>query len=350
MPDAAKRGGARRLLVRLAAIVERVPVVGPGTVVVAKRLTARPRTAWRRRRQAARQFHVSPPPRPVAPGTLQPPAVADPDRIVAGHSADTDPPVLFDIELFEALNAEYDNNRLVPEPPLYDEETLLARSMERMLNVHRTIDLADKRVLQFGCGHGYEVWCLTHAFGAEAWGIDILEREPWAALTDDRTRFTRADMTVERVFEDAFFDRIVSINVFEHVARPVEGLEALYRVLRPGGFAWISANLYRGALASHRYRDVHFPWPHLLFDDTVFAEHSRRVGMPPEGAAWVNRMVWEQYEVAIRAAGFRIRRLRFRERPVDEAFYARFEGILGRYPRADLRRDFFEVILERPSR
>ena len=27
----------------------------------------------------------------------------------------------------------------------------------------------------------------------------------------------------------------------------------------------------------------------------------------------------------------------------------RFEGVLGRYPRSDLARDFFEVVLEKPA-
>ena len=36
--------------------------------------------------------------------------------------------------------------------------------------------------------------------------------------------------------------------------------------------------------------------------------------------------------------------------PLDQAFYARFEPILGRYPRTDLQRDFFQVVLEKPAR
>jgi hypothetical protein len=39
--------------------------------------------------------------------------------------------------------------------------------------------------------------------------------------------------------------------------------------------------------------------------------------------------------------------LRFRETPLDEEFYRRFEDQLGRYPRWELTKDFFEVVLER---
>jgi hypothetical protein len=42
--------------------------------------------------------------------------------------------------------------------------------------------------------------------------------------------------------------------------------------------------------------------------------------------------------------------LRFRETPLDEAFYQRFSHILGRYPRWDLTKDFFDVVVEKPRR
>ena len=65
------------------------------------------------------------------------------------------------------------------------------------------------------------------------------------------------------------------------------------------------------------------------------------------GAAWVNRLTWAQYERYFREVGFRMLALRFRETPLDEEFYRRFEDVLGRYPRWELTRDFFEVVLEK---
>jgi SAM-dependent methyltransferase len=224
---------------------------------------------------------------------------------------------------------------------------LTERSIGRLAAIHRVIDLADRRVLEFGCGHGYEVWLLSHGYGADAWGVDVLERAPWPILADDRTHFVLGDLTTDEVFPDASFDRIVSINVLEHVERPIQALEALHRILRPGGLAWISANLYRGPLASHRYRDIHFPWPQLLFGDDVIRAFDRSRGLPVEGAIWVNKLTWEQYRHEIDRIGFTIRRERLRTTPIDEPFLRRFADRLGRYPRVDLERDFFEVILER---
>jgi len=297
---------------------------------------------------------VSPAPRPVVV-TATPPVVEDPDRITGfltgapGEAPGADPPIVFDVALLEELDTAYAERPLVPNPLAYDHDSLTNRSTARLIAIHNVMDLANKRVLEFGCGHGYEVWLLSHAFGCDAVGVDIVERTPWPVLADDRTRFVLGDMSTDDLFGDASFDRIISINVLEHVERPVAALEALHRVLRPGGLAWISANLYRGPLASHRYREIRFPWPHLLFDDTVIAEFDRRHGRPPMGAVWVNKMTWEQYRAEIERIGFRIRRERLRETPLDEPFYRRFQERLGRYPLADLRRDFFEVVLERPA-
>ena len=136
--------------------------------------------------------------------------------------------------------------------------------------------------------------------------------------------------------------------MFEHVIHPHATLRSLHGILKPGGLAWISANLYRGPRASHRYRHVNFPFPHLLFEDEVFRDFFRRRGLPEQASSWVNRLSWAEYENHFRRLGFRIRALQFRETELDEEFYARFESVLGRYPRWDLTKDFFQVVLEKP--
>jgi hypothetical protein len=126
-------------------------------------------------------------------------------------------------------------------------------------------------------------------------------------------------------------------------------LQQTYNILKPGGIAWILANLYRSPIGSHLYRDIYFPFPHLLFTDDVIAEFLRRQGKPPRGASWVNKVTWAQYERYIEDIGFEILALRFKEHPLDEEFYKRFENELCRYPLFDLTRDSFTVLLRRPA-
>jgi SAM-dependent methyltransferase len=295
------------------------------------------------------RFRISP--RPVDLGSQwpEPPPVDEPMKIITNTYTHGAPHPRFDIELFESLNAEYASKPVVPEPPTYDAEATAGRARDRMLGVHKAIDLAGKRVLEIGCGGGYEVWYLAHHFGAEAYGVDVVSRRAWDVLADERTHYECADMASANPYPADFFDRVISFTVWEHVVHPYKMIRETYRVMKPGGLAWIRANLHRSAVASHLYREIFFPYPHLLFSDDVIREFYKRRGEQPRGASWVNRLTWSQYERYFTMVGFRIRMLRFTERELDTAFYERFEDALGRYPRFDLTKDFFTVVLEKPG-
>ncbi|MBI4730032.1 MAG: methyltransferase domain-containing protein [Acidobacteria bacterium] len=255
--------------------------------------------------------------------------------------------VRFDVDLLEELNREYAPKPVVGEPPKYDVSSLAERARRRVMRVHDAVDLSNKRVLEVGCGRGYEVWYVANHLGSEAHGMDVQEYPSWTSLAGERVRYHLADFTRENPFPPDGFDRVYSFTAWEHIVHPRRAFAETFKVLRPGGLAWIRANLYRGSHASHLYRDIFFPWPHLLFSDEVIKEFFRRHGKPERGAAWVNRLTWEQYERIIEDIGFELRTLAFTERPFDEEFYRRFEGVLGRYPRADLTREYFTVVLEK---
>lgn len=294
------------------------------------------------------RFVVDPRPAPIRGPFVEPPPIDEPGAPVRSVGARPPEVLAFDIDLFEALNAEYAAKPLVAEPTGKDDASRAERARRRLETVHESIDLRGQRVLEFGCGAGFEIWYLDHWFGADATGVDVVERRAWSSLTGERTHFVLADLATDRPFPADHFDRIVSFSVFEHVSHPYAALAALYDVLRPGGLAWISANLHRGPRASHHYRHVNFPYPHLLFEDDVFREFFRRRGLTEQGASWVNRLTWAEYENHFERLGFRVKALKFTETDLDEPFYRRFESILGRYPTWDLTKDFFQVVLEKP--
>lgn len=338
LPRSLRRGAGRRF----GALA--VALGGPDALGAAG--SSDSRSSWGR---LPRTFSVTPPPRDVPTSWPSPPTVENAGQLVRTiYDTGGRPPVM-DLALLEALNEEYRTKPLVPAPTEYDQASREDRAQRRLLEIHHQVDLADKRVLELGCGAGFEVWYLSHQFGADAWGVDVVERAAWGPLTDSRTHFVCADIARDQPFEADSFDRVITFSVFEHVVHPHAVLNELYRVMKPGALAAISANLHRGPRASHIYREIFFPFPHLLFSDDVIREFRHKHHGRNDGASWVNRLTWSQYENYFREIGFVIHSLRFSETPLDEAFYERFSSILARYPRWDLEKDFFHVVVEKPA-
>lgn len=264
-------------------------------------------------------------------------------------------PIRYDLELFLKLNAEYEARRVHKNPPpisdgaaRLDRKAKLATSVSRQLA--RYIDLRGKSVLDFGCGRGDLDLVLADHLDCQVTGVDVREYAEWSGLQHQNVRRLVVDLSQEanaRQFAKEF-DVIMSTSVLEHVRHPYSALQGLRTVLRPRGVAWLKINLYRGPLASHRYREVFFPWPHLLFTDEVFMQFYQHLGKRPQGASWVNKLTHLHYRDYFQRIGFEVLDEKFSTTRIDEEFYSRFEDILSRYPRTDLERDFLNVIL-RPA-
>jgi len=279
-----------------------------------------------------------------AVGSREPPASAVDDRSS------------FDLELFEQLVADYSERPLRDKPIKRDQKSQREKAEARIQNIQKqlALDFNDKVVLDLGCGHGWLPALLPELAGArEAIGVDPRRYDTWSEHTDPRVTLIEADMSVEDVVDAESVDCVISGAVLEHVTRPIEMLAAVHRVLAPGGRAWLYFNLYRGPSASHRYNEVPFPWPHLLFDDAVCRAYYRKVhGRGNVPFAWVNRMTIGGYVQTVQEVGLEIVELKRRVVPIDVGFYLRFEDVLGRYPALDLETDFATLVLEkeRPGR
>ncbi len=288
------------------------------------------------------------PPMPAGQEWKQPPEITGSGHRVRTLYATGEGAKVYDAALLDKLNAEYAGRPIVPKPPTYDPEALTAAAKRRITWVHNMVGLAGQRTLEIGCGNGFEVWSLAHNLGADAHGVDVAHYVPWDQLSGPRVHFECADLSVESPFQPDSFDRVLSFTVWEHVTHPYAMLKATYDLLRPGGLAWIRANLYAGPQASHRYRHIFFPWPHLLFSDEVVREWDVANGRDPIGLAWVNRLSWLHYEFYADQLGFEIMHRSYTVAAIDEDFYQRFEDVLGRYPRTDLSRDYVLMVLRKP--
>lgn len=155
-------------------------------------------------------------------------------------------------------------------------------------------DLAGKRVLILGPGQTLREWWSFSSLGADVVGVDLdvvpvgFDVAAYARLLrkNGPTRFLktvgRKVLGVDRAFESglaralgvrklrpgkliaadattlpfasATFDVVYSFSVFEHLEHPELVMKELARVLRPGGFAFVSVHLYAAEGGCHDMR------------------------------------------------------------------------------------------------
>lgn len=248
----------------------------------------------------------------------------------------------YDLDLFLRLNAEWKDRPLVARPrTANDPSEMMQQSRTRASQVVKHLSLEGKRVLEVGCGRGYFVRLLTDEYKCEAIGLDVNRYDEWG----HDSRFTEGDISDPP--DLGSFDVIVSHAVWEHVRHPYTALVNQRNLLAANGAVYLYANLYRGAKASHRYREVFFPWPHLLFTDEVFEAFYKSLGRESARAAWVNYLTFSQYVDHFRRVGYGIQRVWASSAWWDEQFYQQHWDLLGRYPQWDLKHDFIHAVLLR---
>jgi len=97
--------------------------------------------------------------------------------------------------------------------------------------------VADRRVLDYGCGSGYGAAQLAEV-AAEVVAVDVSgDAIEYASsrFRRDNLRFLRVDPTGRLPFRDAEFAAVLSFQVFEHIADAAAYLREIARVLEPGG-------------------------------------------------------------------------------------------------------------------
>jgi SAM-dependent methyltransferase len=255
----------------------------------------------------------------------------------------------FDLDLFTSLNADYRATPVVPAPRPHSHEYGTSIGAKRAAMLEKKIGIRGLRVLEIGCGAGAMSRVLAREFDCDVTGVDIGDYPEWQAPLQGDLSLQIHDITTQDNSRFGLFDRVVSFAVFEHIVHPHAAFKAIFDMLKPGGKAYIYANLYRGAKASHRYREVYFPWAHLLFEPEVWRDFYTRLQGEPLEPAWVNKLTYDQYVNYAGRIGFEVLE-HFPSAPFfDEAFYQRFEQRLSAYPKFDLMHDFIHLVLQKPS-
>jgi len=196
----------------------------------------------------------------------------------------------YDIHLFEQLNEEYKPKPLKTLFPQYDPDSQLKIARSRIATLNKLVSLKGARILVIGCGLGYLSYVLASECNCRAIGIDLIKRADWDLLKTKSPNldYQAVDLSSENPFDMESFDLIVSFWTWEHVIHPFTLLRECCKVLKPSGAMYIDATPYRSPCGSHRYREVFFPFPHLLFEDEVFSEYYVKHTGKGMTSAWLN--------------------------------------------------------------
>lgn len=100
------------------------------------------------------------------------------------------------------------------------------------------LDRAGLEVADLGTGPGRTVRAILAAAGERpirVHAVDVASTLDDQLLHDARVRSVIADLDEPLPFPDGALDRVVSLNIAEHVADPAAHLLQCHRVLRPGG-------------------------------------------------------------------------------------------------------------------
>lgn len=252
-------------------------------------------------------------------------------------------------ELIRSLNEEYSVKPLVTGFRVYTREEQLKNAAKKLESLNQKIQLRGLKVLEIGSGGGYLAYLLAEQYGCDVTGIDIHKSNTWEELQHKNLRFLEFNICEENILAGEEFDLIVSYVAWEHIKKPFEALVQTKKLLKSDGKFYLYAWLYRSPMASHLYRNIFFPYPHLLFDDELVKKYALELGVEQ---SWIdsfydcNKLTYAEYKEYFKLLGFKISDEYLKFRSLDVDFYERFEDKLGLYPVYDLTLDYFAVMLE----
>lgn len=111
------------------------------------------------------------------------------------------------------------------------------------------IDCGGRAILDVGCGRGY-MGDYVRGHGGRYTGMDVV-------ASRDGVRMVIADAAAAP-FGDGTFDAVFCVDAFEHFPAPVRCACGFRRVLRPGGFVFLSAPNYGNMAGVVKWWCEHF--------------------------------------------------------------------------------------------
>jgi SAM-dependent methyltransferase len=136
----------------------------------------------------------------------------------------------------------------------------------------------DARILDVGCGDGFHLRLLKE-YGRPTWRLEGVDTDPRAVAAARCAGLTVHEGLVERLgLAENSYNLAMLVMTLEHMARPLEVLRAVRRLLRPGGQVVIvtdnAASLDARLFGGRHWGGYHFPRHFALFTKSTL----RRLG------------------------------------------------------------------------
>lgn len=163
--------------------------------------------------------------------------------------------------------------------------------------IQKNIDLKETLALDLCGGSGFNTGFLSNLGCKKVIAVDLVDYEThWVGefkkklsqlylanefdFDINKCQFIMMD-AADLLFKDNLFDFVFCINAFEHVSDPKRVLCEIWRVLKPGGFAFIQFDpLYYCDTGGHMYDFIPEPWGHLLYSTDEYVNILYESGCP----------------------------------------------------------------------
>jgi len=178
-----------------------------------------------------------------------------------------------------------------------------------------------KRIVDFGCGGGYQSVAMALNGAEQVVGFDIntssLRRAQQLAASTNVGSAVKFQSPAKEDLREAF-DIVISLNSFEHFSESASVLSQMGALVRPGGRIYIVFGpLWYSPYGSHMHYFCKVPWVNLLFaEDTVMKVRSR---FRDDGATryeevegGLNRMTVSKFTRVVTESEYTIEHLNFR--------------------------------------
>lgn len=129
-------------------------------------------------------------------------------------------------------------------------------------------EIQGKRVLDYGCGDGFQSVAMAKAGAGEVLGVEIDGNRRAHAMSlagRERVQNVAFDNSVS-----GHFDIAVSLNAMEHFTAPEENLREMKNALAPGGRIYLSFGpLWLAPYGAHMYFFTPVPWVNVFFSEAA---------------------------------------------------------------------------------